>query len=73
MTFYRPLTARPHMQARLLAGALAAEGVDVRLERPALASVYALDVGTFATRVLVDETQLELARTLLDRLEAPES
>jgi hypothetical protein len=70
---YRPLTALPHVQAQLLAGALEAEGVAVRLERPDLASVYALDLGPFATRVLVDETQLELARTLLDRLEAPES
>jgi len=69
VTVYRPLTARPHVQARLLAGALAAEGLDVRLDRPGLAAVYALDVGSFATQVLVAESQLERARALLAELE----
>jgi hypothetical protein len=67
---YRALTARPSVQARLIAGALAAEGVDVRLSRDALGVVYGLDSGAWATRLLVAEDDLERARTLLAELEA---
>jgi hypothetical protein len=70
MDRYRALTARPAVQARLLAGALAAEGLDVRLDRSALGEIYGLDTGVFATRVLVAEGDLERARTLLAEIEA---
>ena len=70
MASYRPLTARPAVQAHLLAVALASEGVDVRLVREALGIVYGLDSGAFATRVLVAEDDLERARRLLAEIEA---
>jgi hypothetical protein len=67
---YRSLTARPSVQARLIAGALEAEGLTVRLVRDALGLVYGLDSGAWATRVLVAEEDLERARTLLAEIEA---
>jgi hypothetical protein len=70
MGAYRTLTARPFILANLLAGALEAEGLDVRLARDSLGAVYGLDTGRHATRVLVAEEDLPRARRLLAELEA---
>jgi hypothetical protein len=67
---YRSLTARPAVQARLLAGALVNEGLDVRLVTQSLGVIYGLDRGPFATQVLVAARDLERARTLLAEIEA---
>ncbi|CAN5637338.1 hypothetical protein BH23ACT7_BH23ACT7_12040 [soil metagenome] len=66
---YRVLTAMPSAVAHLVKGALEVEGVAVRLERDALGSVYGLDSGRWATRVLVPEDQLDRARALLAAFE----
>lgn len=67
---YRPLTARPHVVAEIVRGALEAEGVDVRLERNGLGAVYGLQSGPWATRVLVAEDDFERARSLLAEMDA---
>ncbi|MDQ3972879.1 MAG: DUF2007 domain-containing protein [Actinomycetota bacterium] len=67
---YRELTAMPFALATVVKGALEAEGLAVRLEREALAGVYGLDSGTFATRILVAAEDLERARALLAEVEA---
>ncbi|CAN5771617.1 MAG: DUF2007 domain-containing protein [Actinomycetota bacterium] len=73
MAELRVLTARPSVQAQLIKGALEAEGIVVRLDRDALGSVYGLDSGTFATRVLVPAVDVERARRLLAELESADS
>lgn len=65
------LTAMPSIHASVLAGALENEGVTVLLDRPALGSIYALESGHWATRVLVPAPQLERARTLLAEFDTP--
>ncbi len=70
MRQYATLTVRPSVTARLLAGALAAEGLDVRLSRDALGEIYGLDSGDFATLVLVGVEDLDRARTLLAQIES---
>jgi hypothetical protein len=69
---FRVVTSLPHTLATIVAGALQAEGFTVRLDRPALSSVYGLDSGMFATRVLVPELELEAARRLIAEIEAAE-
>ncbi len=64
------LTSLPSIHAAIVKGALEAEGVTVLLDRPALASVYALEVGTWATRLLVPEEQLAQAQAVLADVEA---
>lgn len=66
------LTALPSIHASVLAGALEAEGIRVVLDRPALSSVYGLEAGTWATRVLVPAEQLEEARALLAEFDNPD-
>lgn len=70
MRQYATLTARPSVTARLIAGALAAEGLDVRLSRDGLGEIYGLDSGDFATLVLVPVEDLDRARTLLTQIES---
>lgn len=70
MSAYRALTARPFVLAQLIKGALEAEGFDVRLQRDGLGVVYGLDSGTFATRILVAEADLDRARSVLAEMEA---
>lgn len=60
---------RPTVLARLVAGALAAEGLEVHLDRDGLGAVYGLSTGAHATRVLVRAADLERARALLRELE----
>jgi hypothetical protein len=69
MTAYRQLTALPSAPAHLLKGALETEGIHVVLERESFGSIYGLDSGAWATRVLVDEASIDRARTLLDEFE----
>jgi hypothetical protein len=66
---YRQLTALPFALATVLQGALEAEGVTATLEREGLSSIYGLDSGVFATRVLVPVEELARARELLDDLQ----
>lgn len=68
---HRTLTAMPLPQAILAQGALRVEGITVRLERDALAGIYGLETGVFATRLLVPADQYDRARSLLDTLEGP--
>ena len=69
---WRVLVARPDPLARIVAGALESEGIPVRLSRDGLGSVYGLQHGRFATRVLVAPEDLDRARALLDEIEASE-
>lgn len=64
------LTALPSMHAAVLRGALEAEGLTVQLDRPTLGTVYGLDGGAWATRVLVPPDQLDRARALMDEFDA---
>jgi len=73
MPRYVPLTTRSAVLAAVLKGALEAEGLDVRLVRDSLGTVYGLDTGRFATRILVAEDDLESARRLLDEAEGTEA
>jgi len=74
MPRYVPLTTRSAVLAAVLKGALEAEGLDVRLVRDSLGTVYGLDTGRFATRILVaEEDDLESARRLLDEAEGTEA
>ena len=57
----------PH--ARIVKGALEAEGIPVRLERDALSGVYGLDTGIFATRLYVPVSRHAEARALIDEIE----
>lgn len=72
MSGYPVLTARPFVQAQLIVGALQAEGLRARLERDVLGSVYGLDSGNFATKVLVHPDDLDQARALLAEIESSE-
>jgi len=69
MSSYRQLTALPAALAQIVKGALEAEGIDVVLDRAPLATVYGLDSGEWATRVLVDPDKFDRARELLDEFE----
>ena len=64
------LTSRPFHLAQIVRGALEAEGIDVVIERDALAHVYALNTGRHATRLLVREDQLDQARALIREIES---
>lgn len=64
------LTALPALVAPVVAGALRAEGIEVHTDRDALASVYGLDAGMHATRLLVAPHDLERARAVLAEIEA---
>ena len=66
----RVLTSRPSHLARIVSGALQAEGIEVVLERDALAQVYALDTGRHATRLYVREDQFEAAQALIREIES---
>ena len=65
----RLLTARPDPVAQLLRGALESEGIDVVVQRDAIASVYGLSTGSHATRLLVPSDQLDAARRILADLD----
>ncbi len=64
------LTELPSPLARIVKGALEAEGIPVRLERDALSSVYGLETGIFATKLYVPADRLAEARALIDDFEA---
>lgn len=64
------LTELPAPLAQIVKGALEAEGIPAFLERDALSSVYGLDTGLFATRVLVPPEMLAEARALIAEIEA---
>lgn len=64
------LTELPSPLAHIVEGALAAEGIPVRLERDALSVVYGLETGMFATRVLVPADRLDDAAALIDEVES---
>ena len=72
MTDFVELTRRPWMVAQVISGALESEGLSVRLERETFASVYGLDVGRWATRILVAPGDLAAARALLAEVEDAE-
>lgn len=63
------LVARPDALARIVAGALESEGIPAQLARDGFGSVYGLQHGRFATRVLVTAGDLERARALLAEIE----
>jgi len=67
---YVTLTQRSNVLARIIAGALEAEGVDVRLSRDGLGAVYGLDTGRHATHVEVAVEDLDRARRLLAEAES---
>lgn len=67
---YVSLTQCPHVLASIIAGALEAEGLDVRLSRDGLGAVYGLDTGRHATHVEVAVTDLDRARRLLAEVES---
>ena len=69
---YRLLTARPEMEAHVLAGALQAEGIHAVLERDSLGAIYRLTYGAFATRVLVLDADYDVALALLQSVEVDE-
>lgn len=66
----RQLTSRPHHLAQIVAGALRAEGIDVVLERDALAQVYALHTGVHATHLFVPDDQFDTAVRLIAEIES---
>lgn len=70
MTDYVLLTELPSPLARIVQGALQTEGIPAQLEREALSSVYGLETGTFATRLLVPADRLAEARALIDEIES---
>lgn len=70
---YAELTSASALLAPVIAGALEAEGIPTRLERPSLGTVYGLDTGEWATRVLVPAEDLERARTVLREAERNEA
>ncbi len=70
VTDYRLLTSRPTAEAHVVAGALQAEGLRVRLERDGLGAIYGLTRGVFATRLLVHVDDHEAAVALLREIES---
>lgn len=64
------LVALPDAVAAVVAGALESEGIGARCERDVLGTVYGLNAGAFATRVLVARADLPRAQALLDEIEA---
>ncbi|MBW3601181.1 MAG: DUF2007 domain-containing protein [Actinobacteria bacterium] len=70
MSEFREVAALPFAVAQLARGALDAAGIEARVERHALASVYGLDTGAWAARVLVPAGDLPAARAVLAELEA---
>lgn len=65
-----PVTELSSTLARIVKGALEAEGIPVRLDREAISAVYGLETGRFATRLLVPADRLDEARALIDEVEA---
>lgn len=65
-----PVTELSSPLAHILRGALAAEGIPVRLQRDALSDVYGLETGLFATRVLVPADEVDRATALIAEVEA---
>lgn len=65
MDGYRVLTRRAAAEAHVLAGALRAEGFEVRLDRDGLGAIYGLTTGQFASRLLVAVEQYAAARDWL--------
>lgn len=61
----------PNALARIVKGALEAEGLRVAVDREER-SPFGLDSGWFATRVLVAEQDLDRAREVLAEIEASE-
>ena len=59
----------PNALARIVMGALEAEGLRVTVDREER-SPFGIDSGWFATRVLVAEEDLERARDVLAEVEA---
>lgn len=66
---FRELMNAPNALARIVQGALEAEGLRVVVDREER-SPFGLDSGWFATRVMVDEDDLERARELLAEIDA---
>lgn len=71
MTQFRELMRGPNALARIVMGALEAEGLRVTVDREER-SPFGIDSGWFATRVLVAEDDLERARDVLAEIEAAE-
>lgn len=69
MSEFREVAALPFAVAQLARGALDAEGIEARVERHALASVYGLDTGAWASRVLVRAGDVADARAVLAEFE----
>ncbi|HVL98522.1 MAG TPA: DUF2007 domain-containing protein [Egibacteraceae bacterium] len=69
MVQFRELMRGPNALARIVQGALEAEGLRATVDREAR-SPFGLDSGWFATRVLVAESDLERAREVLAEIEA---
>jgi hypothetical protein len=63
------LTARPLVQAQLLAGALESEGIAVRMQRNGLGAIYGMNTGAFPSRLYVAPGDLRRAQDLLAELE----
>lgn len=69
-TRFLPVTELPSPLARIVQGALEAEGIPTRLEREALSAVYGLETGLFSTRVLVPEDRVQEAAALIADVES---
>lgn len=69
MADYCELMTAPNALARIVKGALEAEGLRVAVDREER-SPFGLDSGWFATRVMVAADDLERARELLAEIEA---
>ncbi|QBI21451.1 hypothetical protein ER308_19010 [Egibacter rhizosphaerae] len=67
------VTELPHPLARIVQGALEAEGIPSRLQRDALSGIYGLETGIFATRLLVPADRADEARALIAAVEAEEA
>lgn len=72
MAEFRELMTAPNTLARIVKGALEAEGLRVAVDREER-SPFGLDSGWFATRVLVAEDDWDRAREVLAEIEASEA
>lgn len=62
------LRRMPQPIAEIIAGALAAEGIETDV-RTGLGTVYGLDAGPFATRLYVRRSELDRANALIAEVE----
>lgn len=71
MADFRLLTSLTEVHAAIVKGALEAEGITVVLDGPGLSSVYPLNTGTWASRVMVPADQWDEAQRILASFEDP--